>query len=54
MRVPYRRRPGGSAGAGMEAELPLPGAFAETLTGAGFGRPMPVFRSRWSFPHAGQ
>jgi hypothetical protein len=50
----YRRRPGGSAGAGMDAQLWLPGAFAETFTGAGLGKPMPAFSSRWSFPHAGQ
>lgn len=42
----YRKRPGGSAGAGMEADLPFPGALGETLTGAGLGRPMPVFNSK--------
>ena len=49
-----RKRPGGSAGAGMEAQRWLPGALGETLAGHGLGRPMPVFRSRWSLPHAGQ
>ena len=42
----YRKRPGGSAGAGMEADLPFPGALGETLTGAGLGRPMPAFNSK--------
>ena len=41
-----RKRPGGSAGAGMGADLLFPGAFAETFAGAGFGRPMPVLRPR--------
>jgi len=41
-----RKRPGGSAGAGMRADLLFPGAFAETLAGAGFGRPMPVLSPR--------
>jgi len=41
----YLKRPGGSAQAGMEAHLLLPGAFAETLDGHGFGKPMPVFSS---------
>lgn len=46
-RYPYeRKRPGGSAGAGMGADLLFPGALAETLAGAGFGRPMPVLSPR--------
>jgi hypothetical protein len=50
----YRKRPGGSAGAGMLAQLRLPGAFGESFAGAGFANPTPAFISRWSFPQAGQ
>jgi len=34
-----------AAGAGIEADLRLPGIFAETLAGAGSGTPTPAFRS---------
>ena len=42
MYVFQRRRPGGSAGKGIPADLLLPGEVAETFTGDGCGIPTPA------------
>ena len=50
----YRSRPGGSAEGGMWGVDEGVPEFAETLLGAGCGRPMPTFISRCSLAQRGQ
>ena len=50
----YRRRPGGSADGGVWGVAEGEPEFAETLDGAGCGKPIPTFISRCSLEQRGQ
>jgi hypothetical protein len=54
MEKAYRKRPGGSAERGIEGVSEGEPEFAETLEGAGCGKPIPMFISRCSFAQRGQ